>query len=147
MRFHVGRPAILLLLLAVVGAATALFLWNLPRPHGAGTPGVPGVPQGRALYDAHCAVCHGPAGKGDGPGARVVRQPMRDFSDPAAMRDLNDRFLIEITKKGSSQFGRSNAMPAWGMKLSDEEIRAVVAYIRSLASRKSTPSSGRKDVP
>ncbi|MBI3121400.1 MAG: c-type cytochrome, partial [candidate division NC10 bacterium] len=84
MRFHVGRRVILLLLLAVAGAATVLYFWNLPRPHGAGPPTAPGVPQGRALYDAHCAVCHGPAGKGDGPGARVVRQPMRDFSDPAA---------------------------------------------------------------
>lgn len=140
MHFRAGRRAILLLVLAVVGAATALFLWNLPRPHG-------GAPQGRALYDAHCAVCHGPAGKGDGPGARVVRQPMRDFSDPAAMRAVDDRFLFEITKKGSSQFGRSNAMPAWSMKLSDEEIRAVVAYIRSLASRNPAASSGRKDTP
>lgn len=147
MRFHVGRRVILLLLLAVAGAATVLYFWNFPRLHGAGTPVAPGAPQGRVLYDAHCAVCHGPGGKGDGPGARVVRQPMRDFSDPAAMRDLNDRFLIEITKKGSSQFGRSNAMPAWSMKLSDEEIRAVVAYIRSLAPRNPPASSGRKDKP
>ena len=147
MHLRAGRRAILLLVLAVVGAATVLYFWNLLRPHGAGTPAVPGVPQGRALYDAHCAVCHGPAGKGDGPGARVVRQPMRDFSDPAAMRAVDDRFLFEIIKKGSSQFGRSNAMPAWGMKLSDEEIRAVVAYIRSLASRNPPASSGRKDTP
>ena len=147
MHLRAGRRAILLLVLAVVGAATVLYFWNLPRPHGAGTPAVPGVPQGRALYDAHCAVCHGPGGKGDGPGALVVRQPMRDFSDPAAMRDLKDRFLIEITKKGSSQFGRSNAMPAWSMKLSDEEIRAVVAYIRSLAPRNPPASSGRKEKP
>ncbi|MBI4839600.1 MAG: cytochrome c [candidate division NC10 bacterium] len=146
MRFRVGRRAILLMLLAGVGVAMIL-LWNVRPPHGAGTPTAPGVPQGRALYDAHCAVCHGPGGKGDGPGARVVRQPMRDFSDPAAMRDLNDRFLIEITKKGSSQFGRSNAMPAWSMKLSDEEIRAVVAYIRSLAPRNPPASSGRKEKP
>jgi len=49
------------------------------------------------------------------------------------MRQVNDRFLFDIIKKGGSQFGRSNAMPAWGMKLSDEEIHGLVAYIRSLA--------------
>ena len=147
MRFRVGRRAILLLVLAVVGAGTALFLWGLPRRHGAGTPSAPSAPQGRAIFEAHCAVCHGPLGRGDGPGARVIRQKMLDFSDAAAMRDVNDPFLFDIIKKGSSQFGRSNAMPAWGMKLTDEEIRAVVAYIRSLASQNPSASSGRKDTP
>ena len=101
----------------------------------------------RALYDAHCAVCHGPSGKGDGPGARVLRQAMPDFTDPAAMRAVNDRFLFDIIKKGSSQFGRSNAMPSWGMQLSDEEIQALVAYIRSLAPRASGGSNERKETP
>jgi mono/diheme cytochrome c family protein len=62
------------------------------------------------------------------------------------MQAVSDGFLFEITKKGSSQFGRSNAMPAWGMKLSDAEIHDVVAYIRSLA-RRDAPASGRKDTP
>jgi len=140
------RPAILLLILAGVGAAVTL-VWSVRVPHGGGAPAATGAPPGRALYDAHCAVCHGPTGKGDGAGARVVRQPMRDFSDPAAMQSVGDRFLFDMIKKGSSQFGRSNAMPAWGMKLSDEEIRAVVAYIRSLAPRKPPAPSGRKATP
>jgi mono/diheme cytochrome c family protein len=62
------------------------------------------------------------------------------------MQAVNDPFLFEMTKKGSSQFGRSNAMPAWGMKLSDKEIHDVVAYIRSLA-RRNPPAPGRKDTP
>jgi mono/diheme cytochrome c family protein len=72
---------------------------------------------------------------------------MRDFSSPAAMREVSDRFLFEIIKKGSSQFGRSNAMPSWGMKLSDEEIRAVVAHIRSLASGTRAGPGGREETP
>lgn len=115
--------------------------------HGGGTPAPARAPDGHGLYDAHCAVCHGPAGKGDGLGASVVRQAMQDFSDAAAMRRLSDRFLFDMIKKGGSQFGRSNAMPAWGMKLSDEEIGAVVAYIRSLASQRPPASTGRKDRP
>ncbi len=146
MRLLDRNRAILLLVLIGVVVAGAL-LWSIPLPHGAGTRAATQVPQGRALYDAHCAVCHGPTGKGDGPGASVVRQPMRDFSDPVAMREVNDRFLFDMIKKGSSQFGRSNAMPAWGMKLSDEEIRAVVMYIHSLASRIPTASSGREARP
>jgi mono/diheme cytochrome c family protein len=105
------------------------------------------VLSGRALFEAHCAVCHGPGGKGDGPGVRIIAQRLQDFSDAAAMRGVDDRFLFDIIKKGGSQFGRSNAMPSWGMKLSDDEIRALVAHIRSLAAVPSANSRGRKETP
>jgi mono/diheme cytochrome c family protein len=72
---------------------------------------------------------------------------MTDFTDPAAMRRVTDRFLFEIIKKGSSQFGRSNAMPSWGMQLSDEEIQTLVAYIRSLAPHTSAGPQDRKEMP
>jgi mono/diheme cytochrome c family protein len=101
-----------------------------PPPRDRGAP---------ALYGQHCAVCHGESGKGDGPGARMIGQPLRDFTDPQAMRQVSDRYLFEIIQKGGSQFGRSNAMPAWGMKLGDDEIRSLVAYIRSLARAQEAP--------
>ncbi|MGE5848683.1 MAG: c-type cytochrome [Candidatus Methylomirabilota bacterium] len=145
MRFPGRKSAIVVLLLIGLGVTAVLLEYGLLR-RGEETPAATAAPRGRALYDAHCAVCHGSTGKGDGPGARVVRQSMRDFTDPAAMQAVGDRFLFEITKKGSSQFGRSNAMPAWGMKLSDAEIHDVVAYIRSLA-RRNPPAPGRKDTP
>jgi len=105
------------------------------------------VLSGRGLFEAHCAVCHGPTGKGDGPGARVILQRIPDFTDPAAMGKVTDRFLFDIIQKGSSQFGRSNAMPSWGMKLSHDEIRALVAYIRSLEAAPSADSRGTKETP
>jgi len=134
MRFSVRTYAAI----ALVGVTVSLALLGrefLRQDEPAARPAT-GSPA-RALYGAHCAICHGPSGKGDGPGARVLRQAMPDFTDPAAMRAVNDRFLFDIIKKGSSQFGRSNAMPSWGMQLSDEEIQALVAYIRSLAPRTS----------
>lgn len=137
----------LVVLLAVVGMATIL-AWEFLTPSKVEHPVVAGPPDGRALYDAHCAVCHGQTGKGDGPGMRVVRQPVLDFTDAAAMQTRDDGFLVEITKKGGSQFGRSNGMPAWSMKLSDEEIRAIVSYIRSLARPAAAASRARgKETP
>ena len=145
MRFPDRKPRNFLL--AVTGLlALGSLLWIVEFPHGASTPGGPGFVSGRDLYDTHCAVCHGPNGRGDGPGARVVRQPMRDFSNEASMRAVSDRFLFEIIKKGGSQFGRSNAMPAWGMKLSDEEVSAIVIYIRSLAARRPPGFPGKKEM-
>ena len=144
MRFSVRTCAAV----ALVGVAAALALFGREFLRREEPPALPatGSPA-RALYDAHCAICHGASGKGDGPGARVLRQAMPDFTDPAAMRAVNDRFLFDIIKKGSSQFGRSNAMPSWGMQLSDEEIRALVVYIRSLAPRTSAGPQERKDTP
>jgi mono/diheme cytochrome c family protein len=124
-----------------LGLAVAFWVWGRPALPAPADP-----LDGRALFLAHCAVCHGSTGRGDGPGGRVLRQRLRDFSDPGAMREADDRFLAAIIRKGSSQFGRSNAMPAWGMKLSDDQIRALVAHIRSLAGPDSSPTP-RKETP
>ena len=130
-------------ILLVLGAVGVLF-WALRPSREASVPAASGPPNGRALYATHCAACHGANGKGDGPGAAVVRTPMPDFTNEAAMKRVDDTFLAEIIKKGGSQFGRSNAMPAWGMKLSDAEVRALVRYIRSLTGPgSSAPSAGR----
>lgn len=145
MRFPVRAFVIVVVSL---GAAAGLALLAHERlQHDEPTPLSTTGPSARALYHAHCAVCHGSTGKGDGPGATVLRQAMRDFTDPGAMAAVTDRFLFEIIKKGSSQFGRSNAMPSWGMRLSDEQIQALVMYIRSLAPGTSAGSTERQETP
>ena len=138
----VGRRGIIWLLAA--GGVVAILAWELLAPSKVEHPVVGGAPDGRALFAAHCAECHGATGKGDGPGAKIVRTPMTDFTNAAAMANRDDRFLAEIIQKGGSQFGRSNAMPAWGMKFSDEEIRALVKHIRSLAHPDRAASSGTR---
>ena len=136
----------MLLLLAGIGVGVTLVLRMVVSSDGR-APAAARPQGGRAIFEAHCAVCHGLTGKGDGPGAGVIRQKMLDFSDARAIRALSDRFLFDIIQKGGSQFGRSNAMPSWGMKLTDEEIRAVVVYIRSLAPPMPPAASSGKDVP
>jgi mono/diheme cytochrome c family protein len=131
MQCSLGRSGVKVLLLATVGALIlggSLFLMRAPKSTA------PPLVPARELYATNCAECHGPTGKGDGPRAEVIRSLMPDLSDAAAMGKVDDPFLFEMIKKGSSQFGRSNAMPAWGMQLTDDEIRALVAYLRTLAS-------------
>ncbi|HSB79238.1 MAG TPA: c-type cytochrome [Candidatus Methylomirabilis sp.] len=139
---YVSRRGVICLLAA--GGLAAILAWEFLTPSKVEHPVVGGAPDGRALFAAHCAECHGDTGKGDGPGAKIVRTPMTDFTNAAAMANRDDHFLAEIIKKGGSQFGRSNAMPAWGMKLSDEEIRALVVFIRSQAHPNSAVSSEKK---
>jgi mono/diheme cytochrome c family protein len=144
MRCSPGRSVLKVLLPAAVGALVlggSLLLMRAPQPTA------PPPVSARELYATHCAPCHGPKGKGDGPRAEVIRSLMPDFSNAAAMGKVDDAFLFEMIKKGSSQFGRSNAMPAWGMQLTDEEIRALVAYIRTLAAPARPARAPGKETP
>ena len=99
-------------------------------------------PRGKAVYDKHCTECHGPTGKGDGPGAFYVAPRPRDFS--------TGRYKIRSTETGSvptdEDLVRSvrqglygTAMPGWDRILSDTDIQDVVAYIKSLSPQFATP--------
>lgn len=88
---------------------------------GAGTPG-PGE-EVAALYKAKCLSCHGADGKGDTPAGR--RTAARSFRSPEVMK-LSDAVLIECTTKGR------NKMPGYGQKLTAEQIRDLVKYLRTL---------------
>ena len=85
------------------------------------------VAAGRALFLANCAACHGTEGKGDGPKAAGLDPPPADLTSghAAAHRDRDLFFWIENGVDGT-------AMPAFGERLADEEIRHTITYIRSL---------------
>jgi len=76
-----------------------------------------------ALYKSKCQVCHGPDGKGDTPAGKKVG--VKDFHSPEVAR-MSDAELFEITRKGKDK------MPSYDKKLTDDQIKALVKYIRSL---------------
>lgn len=116
---------IALALIAAVAVA-ALAAW-------AGGKGDPA--RGKDHYARLCVVCHGPEGRGDGPGAKFLPVKLSDFTDRKYMRELKDQYLHDIIAKGGSQLGRSAAMPAWSTQLKQQDIRDVIAYIRSLSRK------------
>lgn len=92
---------------------------------------------GERLYLEHCASCHG----GELEGQPGWQRPLPDGGLPAPPHDPDghtwhhpDRLLFEITKFGGQALAppefRSN-MPAFGQTLSDREIWAVLAFIKS----------------
>lgn len=91
-----------------------------------------GIASGRSNYEARCASCHGASGKGDGWRTWLSRLQLRDFTDSAFMQTLSDEYLFQIIKQGGASIGKPG-MPSWGQKLTDLEIKDLVAYIRSLA--------------
>jgi mono/diheme cytochrome c family protein len=76
-----------------------------------------------ALYKAKCAACHGPDGKGDTAAGKKLG--VRDFHAPEVAK-MSDAELFDITKKGKEK------MPAYDKKLTDDQIKDLVKYIRGL---------------
>lgn len=75
---------------------------------------------GAATYKAKCAMCHGPDGSKENPAMGIKALSGAD------VQKQSDEQLIETTTKGKGK------MPAYAGKMSDEEIKAVVAFIRTL---------------
>jgi cytochrome c oxidase cbb3-type subunit 3 len=82
-------------------------------------------------YDRFCAVCHGPAGKGDGPAGMTLPKHPRDFTDCAVMKPMSDETLFKAIKEGGPAVGLSKDMPPWGDGMSDDAIHDLVALVRS----------------
>ena len=83
--------------------------------------------QGKLLYEQHCAKCHGAAGDGTGRAGRALDPRPTDFTKAK----VDDPFWLRITKLGSKAVGKSNGMEGYGKLLTDEQIRAVLAYSKS----------------
>jgi mono/diheme cytochrome c family protein len=133
------RLGLFALAAAIVGAAAAVILPRLAAGDASMFPHTDArvVAEGRALYDDHCAACHGANLEGE-PDWRE-----RDAAGylPAPPHDETghtwhhpDPLLFAITKYGTEAIVggdyRSN-MVGFGYVLSDEEIIAVLAYIKS----------------
>lgn len=90
---------------------------------------------GAKISIERCAKCHGKAGKGDGEGLKKINADVVpvDWTDRALMSKWSDADLVKIIQQGGQAVGKSKVMPAYHGKLSDDQISALVRYIRSLA--------------
>ena len=96
------------------------------------------VALGQKLYVQHCAACHGAQLEGQPNWRRRLpsgRLPAPPHDESGHTWHHPDQALFEITKHGvvwpHAPKDYESDMPAFGDKLSDEEIWAVLAYIKS----------------
>lgn len=80
-------------------------------------------------WTAHCAMCHGADGKGQTKMGQ--RLGCKDFTDPKVQASFKDDEAFKDIKEGlKSDDGKTLMRPFTA--LSDDQIKAVIAYTRSL---------------
>jgi mono/diheme cytochrome c family protein len=91
---------------------------------------VPATPENLAAaetnYQDNCALCHGPKGAGDGPGAKAIKVKPANFTDKELLSAETDGSLFWKMSEGRGP------MPPWKDVLSDKERWQLVNYIRKL---------------
>jgi mono/diheme cytochrome c family protein len=95
------------------------------------------VALGAGVYASNCASCHGASGEGQ----PNWRERLPNGVLPAPPHDPTghtwhhaDGLLYRLIRDGGAQFAgptTPTGMPAFGEALTDEEIRAVIAYLKS----------------
>jgi high-affinity iron transporter len=113
----------------------AALLTGISAEDRAQTNPLSGVPEavaaGRSEYMSMCFVCHGAAGKGDGPAAGATPTRPSDLSDGprAALLSEGDRFAV--LRNGIP----GTSMPASGANLNDDQVWRILAYVETLVGK------------
>ena len=88
--------------------------------------------EGKALYEANCAACHGINGEGE----ENWQEPNEDGTFRAPPHDSSghtwhhpDQLLLQIIAKGGQ--APNTQMSAFEDKLTEEEIKLVLEYIKT----------------
>lgn len=88
------------------------------------------VVAGKALYEKHCALCHGPKGFGDGVGGKALQPPPTNLAMSLKMPQASDSFITWAIAEGGVMF--NTAMPPFKDVLSKQEIWQLITYLHSL---------------
>jgi mono/diheme cytochrome c family protein len=75
------------------------------------------------FFKANCTLCHSANGSGDSPTGKAMHA--KDLRSDEVQKET-DAALIEIITKGKGK------MPAFGAKLSADDVTKMVAYLRTL---------------
>jgi len=114
MRRKLEFCAILFLGLAAIGLTNPLSIPAYPEGSGA------------QVYQSKCTSCHGVDGRGSTPAGKATKA--RDFCSNEVKGETDEEWTTIIVKG-------KNKMPAYDKKLSEDEIKGLLAYIRGLCKK------------
>lgn len=85
--------------------------------------------RGRLVFQVHCARCHGPSGRGDGPDAASLHPPPRNLTAGPWRTPASEESVRRTVREGIP----GTMMPGLAAALGPRELDAVVDFVRSLA--------------
>lgn len=117
------RIKVLFFITAIVTLFVAIFMAHLSDIADASSVSATAV-DAKAIFDSKCAKCHGKDGR-----AKTFRGKLkhaRDFTDAAWQDGVSDERLFNSITNGKGK------MPSFKKNFSEEQIDALVAYVRRL---------------
>lgn len=83
---------------------------------------------GMQIYQKYCRVCHGEEGEGDGIMTKLMGIMPMDHTNPNETNGIDNEELVKSILDGKGRY-----MPAWRGILSQDDVEALVSYIRLLS--------------
>jgi mono/diheme cytochrome c family protein len=83
----------------------------------------------KKVYGYDCAMCHGANGNGKGDVVADLKLTLKDYTDPAALKDMSDGELFYIIKNGKGQ------MPGEGDRAKPDDLWNMVILVRSFSKK------------
>jgi mono/diheme cytochrome c family protein len=111
-----GVKAVVVVLLAMLPAAA------MAQPDPA---------KGKEIFEQMCAGCHGIRGDGGEGHAGGFSPVITSLARKEYMNLVSDEYLMLVIRKGGEFVGKIATMPAWEKRLSNDDIRNVIAHIRT----------------
>jgi cytochrome c553 len=84
----------------------------------------------KANWAANCVPCHGQDGTANTPMGKKIGA--KNLTDPKVQAEFTDAKAMQLIKEGAKDAQGKATMKAFGGKLTDDEIKALVAYVRAL---------------
>jgi cytochrome c553 len=84
-------------------------------------------------WENHCAKCHGADGKGQTKAGKKLN--VKDYTDAKVQAEMKDEEMLKATTNGILDKGGKEKMKAYKDELNAEELKELVAYVRSFSPK------------
>jgi mono/diheme cytochrome c family protein len=84
----------------------------------------------KEIWDKNCASCHGKDGKGETKAGKKAE--VKDLTDAKYQESFTDEQMFKQIKSGLKDKNGKEKMKAFGDKISDEEIKGLITFVRGL---------------